>query len=175
MRDSKHPYKLLGSKLRRLRHDAQESLSDVSAAIEVDTQFLLRIEAGLVQPSEDILILLMNHFDVDDKEALYLWQQANYEKASANESTTPQIYLIPMLDNKILYTHQVDVQSNKKDIVINFSQPDIDGSPTTTMRVGMSNAVAQELHLQLSKAITHSQQPSKLLPTKTTTEEQTIS
>ena len=175
MRDSKHPYKLLGAKLRRLRHDAQETLSDVSAAIEVDTQFLLRIEAGLVQPSEDILILLMNHFDVDDKEALDLWQQANYEKASANESTTPQIYLIPMLDNKILYTHQVDVQSNKKDIVINFSQPDIDGSPTTTMRVGMSNAVAHELHLQLSKAIIHSQQEAELLPTKTTTEEQTIS
>lgn len=174
MRDSKHPFKLLGAKLRRLRHDAQESLSDVSAAIEIDTQFLLRIEAGLIQPTEDILILLMNHFDVDDKEALELWQQANYEKGNSNDPATPQIYLVPMLDNKILYTHQVDVQSNKKDIVINFSQPDIDGSPTTTMRVGMSNAVAKELHLQLSKALIHSQASSKLLPTKTTTEEAPI-
>lgn len=173
MKDHKFPYRKLGAELRKLRQDAQETLLDVSAAVEVETQYLMRVEAGVVQPSEDILILLMNHFDVDDKEALFLWQQANYMEEKTDDTMPAQVYIVPFADNKISFSDQVAVSSSKKgDVVVSFFQPGVDGKPVVNARIGMNHATAQELASQIA-AISQTAQPTRLLPTKTTTEDNT--
>jgi transcriptional regulator with XRE-family HTH domain len=171
MRDHKFPYRKLGAELRKLRQEAQETLLDVSAAVEVETQYLMRIEAGVVQPSEDILILLMNHFDVDDKQALFLWQQANYIDDKSDASLPTQVFIMPFADNKVYYSDQVSVSTSKSgDVVVSFFQPGADGKPVATTRVGMNQSTTQELVRQLS-TINQAKKVTKLLPTKTTTED----
>jgi hypothetical protein len=56
------PYKVLGEKLKSLRQKMHESVAEVSGAVEIDEQALLKIEQGQERPSEDILMLLINHF-----------------------------------------------------------------------------------------------------------------
>lgn len=175
MRDHKFPYRKLGAELRKLRQEAQETLLDVSAAVEVETQYLMRIEAGVVQPSEDILILLMNHFDVDDKQALFLWQQANYIDDKNDASLPTQVFIMPFADNKVYYSDQVSVSTSKSgDFVVSFFQPGADGKPVVNARIGMNYATAQELASQIA-AISQTAQPTRLLPTKTTTEDSAAS
>lgn len=171
MKDHTFPYKKLGAALRKLRQEAQETLLDVSAAVEVETQYLMRIEAGVVQPSEDILILLMNHFDVDDKEALFLWQQANYIDDKKDASIPAQVFIMPFADNKVYYTDQVSVTTSKSgDVIVSFFQPGADGKPIATARVGINQSTAHELVRQLSN-IGQTKNDTKLLPTTTTTED----
>jgi transcriptional regulator with XRE-family HTH domain len=63
------PYKPLGAILRHLRERNRESVAEVSGAVEIDETALGRIEAGSERPSEDILLLLISHFSVEDDKA----------------------------------------------------------------------------------------------------------
>jgi hypothetical protein len=51
------PFKMLGSHLKYLREQLQESLMEVSGAVEIETETLYRIEQGVERPTEDILLL----------------------------------------------------------------------------------------------------------------------
>ena len=68
MQESKSnaPFKPLGSHLRYLREQIQESVAEVSGAVEIDMDALERFEQGVERPSEDILMLLINHFNIQD-------------------------------------------------------------------------------------------------------------
>lgn len=52
---------------------------EVSGAVEIDEKRLKRIEAGIERPAEDILLLLISHFGVADREAVQLWELADYD------------------------------------------------------------------------------------------------
>ncbi len=70
------PFLPLGNHLKYVREQSRESLAEVSGAVEIDEQHLERIEAGLERPAEDILLLLINHFQVQDRRQgtiLYYW------------------------------------------------------------------------------------------------------
>src|ERR1700731_4436397 len=73
------PFKSLGSRLKRIRQRYAQTVAEVSGAVEIDEKVLSRIEAGLERPAEDILELLINHFDMKDKDAISLWSLAGYE------------------------------------------------------------------------------------------------
>src|SRR5579863_92581 len=73
------PFDALGAQLKQLRNKVNETLGDVSADVEVDEKHLKRIEDGFERPSEDILTLLINHFNLPEEAALDLWDLADYE------------------------------------------------------------------------------------------------
>ena len=75
-REKQLPYETLGSQLRRLRERNRESVAEVSGAVEIDETELSKIESGTDRPSEDILLLLISHFAVEDDKAAELWQLA---------------------------------------------------------------------------------------------------
>ncbi|HSX04941.1 MAG TPA: helix-turn-helix transcriptional regulator [Candidatus Saccharimonadales bacterium] len=146
------PYKPLGAILRHLRERNRESLAEVSGAVEIDEKVLDRIEDGSERPSEDILLLLISHFAVEDDKAAELWQLAGYDKAQAEEESqserestgSRQQTLMVMIDPRVMYSDQMEVAANKKGIVLNFSQAaGQHDQPLTIARIGMSREQAK--------------------------------
>jgi transcriptional regulator with XRE-family HTH domain len=65
------PFKNLGQRLKVIRQKLHESVAEVSGAVEIEEQHLQRIEQGEERPTEDILLLLINHFGMQDDDAIY--------------------------------------------------------------------------------------------------------
>jgi len=64
MKRGKNPFKPLGEELNRIRTRVQESLTEVSGAVEISDERLTSYEKGEARPSEDILQLLITHFNL---------------------------------------------------------------------------------------------------------------
>src|SRR6202035_4537575 len=73
MGEIKKPYTSLGDHLRNVREQSKRSLAGVSGAVEIDENTLQLIEAGQQRPEEDVMLLLISYFNVQDQEALHLW------------------------------------------------------------------------------------------------------
>lgn len=164
------PYKRFGEQLRTLRRQADETLLDVSGAVEIDETTLKEIESGKRLPDEDILLLLMNHFNVNESDALKLWEMAGYSKTdsknSQEEQLLKQIMMVIPADNKIAYSDSTHIQSNNKGVVIDFEVQGGNVQPQTLSRIGMSLEQAQELTKQLIHSIRTAKypQPRRALP-----------
>jgi hypothetical protein len=50
--------------------------------VEIDVECLERYERGVDAPTEDILLLLISHFNMRDDEAVELWLLAGYDEAN---------------------------------------------------------------------------------------------
>lgn len=174
-----YPYKTLGRWLKQLRQKNQQSIAEVSGAVEIDNDMLDSIEQGAARPSEDILMLLISYFSVKEEEAVKIWEMAGYEKPDTNSSGSRQsneeilqpVIVMPM-DARIVYTDMVNVQMNKYGLTINFLQADgIGGKPLAVSRVGMSKEHAEMLLKTLENALRPPQ--PKLLPEPDTSIEPT--
>jgi transcriptional regulator with XRE-family HTH domain len=152
------PYEPLGSQLRHLRERNRESMAEVSGAVEIDETELSQIEAGAERPSEDILLLLISHFAVEDDKAAELWQLAGYdhqedhdhENGTASRAQT----LMVMIDPRVMYSDNVEVVTNSKGVVVSFSQSaGQNGQPLTISRIGMSHDQAKLLMGVLHQAL----------------------
>jgi transcriptional regulator with XRE-family HTH domain len=142
------PYETLGTQLRRLREGHRESMAEVSGAVEIDEKQLGLIESGTERPSEDILLLLISHFAVEDDKAAELWQMAGYDKQSDDHdheaSNSRQQTLMVMIDPRVMYSDSVEVVASDKGVVLNFSQVNGQhGQPLTVSRIGMSREQAK--------------------------------
>ena len=73
-----YPYRKIGFRIRKLREATSETIAEVSASVEIEPEMLANIETGKTRPSEDVLVLLMNHFDIKDTAATKLWELAGY-------------------------------------------------------------------------------------------------
>lgn len=141
------PYKRLGLILKQLREEHRESTAEVSGAVEIDEAELARFEAGSDRPAEDILLLLISHFGIEDDHANELWQLAGYENR-ADEFGSPNIEtetkqriqaMMVMLDPRVMYSDGVEVVANKQGVILNFDQTANPGSQHLTIaRIGMS-------------------------------------
>ena len=154
------PYETLGSQLRRLRERNRESVAEVSGAVEIDELELSKIEAGAERPSEDILLLLISHFAVEDDKAAELWQLAGYdredepERESASNARQQAQTLMVMIDPRVMYSDSVEVVTNSKGVVLNFSQnAGQNGQPLTISRIGMSHEQAKMVMGVLHQAL----------------------
>jgi transcriptional regulator with XRE-family HTH domain len=158
------PYETLGSQLRHLRERNRESMAEVSGAVEIDESDLSKIEAGTERPSEDILLLLISHFAVEDDKAAELWQLAGYDRQEDNrdreqEHETVQgggrsQTLMVMIDPRVMYSDSVEVVANSKGVVLNFSQnAGQNGQPLTVSRIGMSHEQAKMVMGVLHQAL----------------------
>lgn len=165
----KLPYKSLGNQLKRIRERKQESLAEASDAVEIEVTLLAEIEHGTIRPSEDILMLLMNHFAISDDKAVELWELAGYSRSEVETETSrsaghiKQVMVLPM-DARIAYTDMAHIVVNDRGVVMNFMQETgLGGQPLAVARIGMSQAHAKEVLELLQKAL--DQRPAKSLPT----------
>lgn len=174
------PYQTLGKHLRYLREQQRESLAEVSGAVEIDEHMMERIEDGRERPAEEILLLLISHFDMQDQEAVQLWELAGYDgdtpgPARAEEilqdvsSGQKPVVILMGMDNRIMYTDSVQIDADQAGLVMNFGQLNSKKQQQPIAKLGMSYEQAEEVLRQLQKAILQGKYSSgpKFLPPST--------
>jgi transcriptional regulator with XRE-family HTH domain len=170
------PYKNIGERLRRWRQRVHESIAEVSGAVEIDTEQLKKIENGIELPSEDILLLLISHLDVDEKDARTIYEQAGYAKSlnesggtsisgmsSMDEQIIKQTLMVIPFDNRILYSDSVNIAATPNGVVFDFLQTTANPQPATVGRIGMSLEHAQRMQKLLTEILSKTGKPQRLL------------
>lgn len=158
------PYKPLGRHLKYLREQLQESVLEVSGAVEIDAEDLSRIEQGVDRPSEDILLLLIQHYDMQDHEAVRLWELAGYDsdnsphKAKIEEAIggamgNRHVVMLLATDSRAMYSDGVDIAINQAGLTLHFTQTAGPNQQITAGKVGMSYDQAKMLLQTLDKAL----------------------
>ncbi len=170
------PFKNLGEKLKTIRQKLHESVAEVSGAVEIEEQVLSRIEQGRERPSEDILLLLINHFGMRDDDAAKLWQLAGYDQphdhdGNPNEQQNRTMVMIMAVDPRVIYSDGVHVAANNLGVVLGFSQGLGTQQPITTARIGMSREQAYSLLRGLERSLEQSK-PRQLPPSTTDKKQQ---
>lgn len=172
------PYGTLGNHLRYLREQHLESLAEVSGAVEIEEKHLERIEAGKERPAEDILLLLINHFEMQDQEAVQLWEMAGYDGSNSDRDRTEDvlqevmhsqkpIMFIVGVDVRTMYSDTLSITTDKAGITMNFGKMNAKRQGQTVSSVGMSYEQAQQVLKQLQFALLYgkySNQPKQLPP-----------
>lgn len=158
--DKQLPYMNLGQQLRTLRERSRESIAEVSGAVEIDEKDLGKIEAGQTRPSEDILLLLISHFGIEDDKAAELWQMAGYDKQEHEEDESHDVRnartqaMMIMIDPRVMYSDAAEIVANHQGVVVNFSQAaGMNDKPLTVSRIGMSYSQAKALMGLLHQAL----------------------
>jgi transcriptional regulator with XRE-family HTH domain len=158
------PFKLLGRHLKQVREYRKESVAEVSGAVEIDIDRLKKIELGSELPSEEILLLLINHFGMPEREALQLWELAGYSNYESDGFSTSddkplldkQPIVLLAMDLRTVYTDGLDISINQAGVTLNFLQSTTQAQPMFVARVGMSleqaNCTLQILQQALIKA-----------------------
>lgn len=167
MQDSKHtpPYKTLGTHLKYLRERNSETLAEVSGAVEINEDILDRIEQGAERPTEDILMLLISHFNMQDTESVMIWELAGYDRRSNPDvinlnlqdeiqSNKPMVMLLA-IDIRTQYTDGIEVAVNNAGAVLTFTQAGSMGHAQPIAKVGMSLQQAEVVSHALSQALLH--------------------
>jgi hypothetical protein len=173
MNEKKAPYTSLGNHLKYVREQARQSLAEVSGAVEIDENQLARIEAGVERPDEEVLLLLISHFGVQDREAVQLWELANYDSEMpddiriGNEPAPPTKQTIMLLvDVRTMYSDGLDVIVTPAGVTLNFTQATAPDQTAPVARVGMSRDQAEQVLKVLEQALLQARYlgPNKLLP-----------
>jgi transcriptional regulator with XRE-family HTH domain len=158
------PFKMLGNHLKYLREQLKESVVEASGAVEIDAADLERIEQGQERPSEDILLLLIQHYNMQDQEAVQLWELAGYDgdysphkqKIEANTAAllqNKQMVMLLAMDMRTMYSDGIDISINQAGLTLNFTQTTGDNQHTAVGRIGMSYDQAQEVMKTLEQAL----------------------
>lgn len=160
---SNPPFKTLGTHLKYLREQQHESLLEASGAVEIDSDTLERIEAGTERPSEDILLLLIQHYDTQDHEALQLWELAGYDGDASphklrledlvGRDGSKQILMLLTNDGRIVYSDGLDININQAGLTLNFTQAGGNAKRSVISRIGMSYEQAAEVAAILRDAL----------------------
>lgn len=167
----KKPYGDLGKRLKTLREQASESLAEVSEALEVDVKDLSSFESGNNRPSIEVLIMLINHFNAQDDEAISLWHLAGYnleelptgklfgDLNQAQPKINKHAVVILPIDARIIYSDSVKIMANKNGVTFSFMQS-IDNStePLAVSRIGMSREHAKKVLDILKSTLEYSEQ-----------------
>lgn len=154
--------------MRKQRESIHESLAEVSGAVEIDIEMLTKIEQGMLLPSEDILLLLITHLAIDEDEATKLWDLAGYEQRKnmsdmGDNDSAKQMFMVIPFDNRVMYSDNIEVTTNKYGVVLNFIQSG-NAQPTTVSRIGMSREHAQNMMQVLQVSLDQKEQPQRMLP-----------
>jgi hypothetical protein len=169
------PFKTLGTRLKYLREHSLETLAEVSGAVEINEEKLELYEQGVERPSEEILMLLISHFEMQDLDAVQLWDLAGYDRrntpdvmaAGLTDDVQNAKSLVMMLafDTRTLYSDGVDIHVNNAGLVMNFTQAGGNNQQQTISRIGMSLAQAEAASEALQQAILHARYAkTKALP-----------
>ena len=168
------PFQPLGGHLKYLRELSHQSLAEVSGAVEIDEAALVRIEAGIERPAEDVLLLLISYFDMKDQEAVQLWELAGYdgevpEQIRRNDDISinhKNVVMLLAMDMRTVYTDGLEVTTNQAGVTMNFAQTTGPGKVAPVARLGMSYDQAKQVITTLQMALLKAKyQPERrLLP-----------
>ncbi len=159
------PFSPFGSALKHLREKNSKSQAEVSGAVEIPQDILVSYELGEVRPSEDVLFLLIQHFDLKDNEADELWRLAGYGGRSMDDKQyfindeiggvkQAQSSIISQDNEKIVYTDMIQIMVNNYGVILNFMQgAGINVQPLAVARVGMSKEHARSVLEVLKKTL----------------------
>ncbi len=169
MGNQKNPYQSFGEVLKNLRSKAAKSSAEVSSAVEIEESRLKKFEAGELRPTEDILILLIQHFNLKDEQASELWKLAGYngdpdeEQYFINDEAggAQQVTVgVTPNDARIVYTDMIQVMVNNYGVIINFMQgAGPSNQPLAVSRVGMSKEHAKSVLEVLQKTLDQAENP----------------
>lgn len=174
MNEPHPPFTSLGKHLKYVREQLNRSLAEVSGAVEIDETLLEKIESGLERPSEDILLLLISHLDVQEQEAVQLWELAGYDgdvpeqfRPTIDVQSSKATVMLLALDMRTMYSDDLTIEQTPAGLTLNFTQSNgKQASPVA--RVGMSYDQAEQVLSQLQQAILRGRYqngPKKLPPT----------
>lgn len=180
------PYKNIGDRLRQWRQKMHESIAEVSGAVEIDSEQLKKIETGIELPSEDILLLLISHLDIEENAAAQILEQAGYVRPQNGTSGLPglsnmdeqiikQTLMIIPFDNRILYSDSVNISATPDGVVMDFLQTTSNPQPATVSRIGMSLDHAARMHKVLTEILSKTGRPQRQLDQPKNTHNQTES
>lgn len=173
------PYDTLGSHLRYLREQQKESVAEVSGAVEIDEYTLERIESGHERPAEDILLLLISHFKMQDQEAVQLWELAGYDNETSGRQRAEDILqdvagqksviVVVGMDSRTIYTDAIKVRADQAGVTMNFGLLNSEQKSQSVARLGMSYDQAERVLHELQLAILRGKYAygPKLLPPST--------
>jgi transcriptional regulator with XRE-family HTH domain len=181
------PFANLGKHLRNVREQSKRSLAEVSGAIEIDEQALRLIEIGQERPEEEVMLLLISYFGVQDQEALHLWELACYDSdltdhlqfnepgqgPEAAALMNKPIVMMLAMDMRTMYSDGLEINWNQAGLTLNFTQtnPQSGGkTPAVSVaRVGLSHNQAEQVLRSLERALLHAKYggTTKLLPPPT--------
>jgi transcriptional regulator with XRE-family HTH domain len=173
MSESNAPFITLGRHLKYVREQSEQSLAEVSGAVEIGEEQLARIEAGQERPNEDILLLLISYFDVQEREALQLWELADYEGDVPDQlrpeldlpSGTKSVVMVLATDIRTLYSDGIEIAATPAGLTFSFNQSSKD-QPSPVARIGVSldqaEVILRELQYSILKA--RSERAPKRLP-----------
>jgi hypothetical protein len=155
------PFKTLGSHLKYLREQSDESLAEVSGAVEIDQKLLEQIEAGFERPVEDILLLLISHFSMPDHEAIQLWELAGYSGELPDQIRPSDdmhhmgksAVMLLALDMRTVYTDGIEVMGNQAGLSVSFTQTSGQDKSSPVARLGMSYEQAERVMIALQQAL----------------------
>src|SRR3989344_8445034 len=162
----------LGGRLKSIREKLGDSLAEVSGAVEIEHNLLEKFENGEQRPNEEILLLLISHFDVHDDEATKLWELANYDDKQDEQSKA--LTTMP-IDTRIIYTDMVHVVVSQYGVIMNFMQNGGPNQQIAVARVGMSKEHAKSVLEVLQNTLAQSDivQVPKSLPLPEAKEQKT--
>lgn len=168
----------MGSHLKYVREQAKQSLAEVSGAVEIDETYLERIEAGEERPAEDILLLLISHFGVKDREAVQLWESAEYDSDLPDEIkiendlsqlANKSVVMLMAMDMRTIYSDGVEVSVTPAGVTLNFTQSQSGTQVSPVSRIGMSHQQALAVIQTIEKTMLQAKYTgnNKLLPPTT--------
>ena len=158
------PFSNFGAALRKLREQQNETPLEVSGAVEIDEAKLNDFESGKTRPGMDVLMLLIQHFNLREEQAQEMWRLAGYQEGVIDES---QFFMNDDYgkarqtadsnandDQKIVYTDMIQVMINNYGVVMNFMQSSgPSNQPLAVSRIGMSKEHARSVIEVLKKTL----------------------
>lgn len=168
------PYKKLGLRLKTLRNLRKATTAEVCGAIEIEEPILANFEAGIERPSEDILLLLINYFGMQDDDAAVMWQLAGYDAPKNDDDEDDDTdsdddergqfikdamksghtaIMMMAFDPRVMYSDGVDISVNRQGMVLNFTQGSMQGGRMPVSRIGVSFEQAQGLFEVLERSL----------------------
>ena len=141
--------------------------------MEIDVKLLDRIESGQERPAEDVLLLLISHFNMSDQEATQLWELAGYEgdgpnRKPAEDVQNKQVVMMLALDMRTIYSDGLDININPGGVTLSFTQAVGQPQNIPVARVGMSYDQAEHVVQALQQALLQAKYlrgPKRLPPT----------
>lgn len=162
--NSAQPFEVFGRSLRKLRDEHKKSIQELSGALEVSDAAILSYESGKSRPSEDVLLLIIQHFQLKDELAKELWRLAGYAplphdaRYFVNDDLGETLEVRSLQgsneDARIVYTDMVQVMVNNFGVIMNFMQgAGPNNQPLAISRIGMSKEHARSVLELLSKTL----------------------
>lgn len=144
----KDRYGALGARLKFLREQWQQSVSDVCNTLEIDEKTLKAFESGKVAPSAEVLDMLISHFLLTEDQAQELRDLAGDDSAAANiveDMLNKQLVMFLPIDTRVVYTDSMQATVTDSGVIMQFMQQSGGGQSIPISKVGMSREHAERV------------------------------